>query len=870
MKTEILDFRFWILDSNKGGLRWATAILILLLCAGLPEAQAALSKSSPTGEEVWRINCGATAADYADPAGNTWVKDEDFYSIYRWGYINGNTASTTSNITNTSTPEIYKSSRWGGTNLSYKVEVPNGTYRVRLMFAETYWNQAGKRVFNVALEGNTLWSFVDIWAWAGNAMNKAMDLTADVTVTDGVLDVTFPVVQMDNACISGIEVKVLTLADDAFLDFVQKKMFWFYWNEADVQTGLVKWGENNFAQGYGNTSSIATDGFALSIYTIAASRGWITRQQAYDRVMKMLNTFETVIQNVHGFWWHFVYTATGAREGTTEISTVDSALFIMGALQAGEFFRSDHPDVASKADLLYRRMEWSWFLNVNAGDPYLNRFVNMGWKPEYQPGSPHGYVIASGRPEGGYFVNDWWNRYSESVFVNFLALGSPTYSAGPAAWTDMGKPWVDDFGYHYVNEPPLFTHQFHHLYYDMRNRHDGKVDYVDNTRKATQVNRLTCENDSRYEPKRWGLSGSNGPTGYQAYGAGTGGFHDGTVDPAAPAATMNITPTESIQATRFMFFQYKHHIWGQYGFSDAFNVSADWKDWLFDGLSAGALVIGIENYRTGMVRNEFMKNPYLATAYAQAGIKTFGQSALYNASTGSDAPNAFDNNMTTRWGSAFADPQWLEVDYGAGRTFNKVTINWEAAYGKDYKIQASWDANTWWDVATVVNGNGATDILTFPMNTARYWRMYGTKRGTAWGYSIWEMKFENTVNLALNKPATSSSNENSGVTAPKAFDGSFTTRWASLWSDPQWVRVDLGSNQNVSRVILHWEYAYGKDYKIQTSTDNINWTDRFTAVNGDGGVDECPFTAVSARYIRMYGTARGTGFGYSLWEMQVQ
>lgn len=845
-------------------------IIMAILMAAPATAFAALSQSSPSGEEVWRLDCGA-ANDYTAPDGNGWTKDEGYTSLYRWGFANGATASTSATITGTPTPEIYKTNRWGGNNMSYKIEVPNGTYRVRLMFAETYWDAPGQRVFNVALEGVTTWSYVDIYAWAAGKF-KAMDLTADVTVTDGVLDVGFPVVHNDNACLSGIEVKVLSVTNDSFLDFIQKKMFWYFWNEADPQTGLVKWGEDNWQIGYGNVSSIAVCGYAISIYTIAADRGWISRDAAYQRVRKLLDTFETTLQNVHGFWWHFVHTATGARDGTTEISTVDSTLFILGALQAAEYFRNDHPDIAAQADLLYRRMDWTWFLNVSNGDDFQKRFVNQGWKPEFQIGSPHSFNIPSGKPEGGYYVNDWWNRYSESVFIDLLALGSPTHPIASNAWTDMQRWWVDAYGYHFVQEPPLFTHQYHHLYFDLQNKHDGIVDYVDNTRKGTLTNRLTCVNDSlgRYEPKRWGLSGSGGPDGnYHAYGGDPGGSHDGTVAPTAATTSLVFTPTESMETARYMYFQYKHHIWGRYGFSDGFNVGQSWRHWAVNGLNNGAMVIGIENFRSGMVVNTFMQNPYAASALSAAGFRSFAQEPLYTASTGA-ARDAFDDNMGTRWASVQADPQWIEADFGEGRTFDNVVIQWEVAYGKSYKIQVSWDAVNWVDVYATTSGNGGEDVVTFPLTTARYWRLYGTERGTPWGYSIWEMNFDNTVNFAQGRPAASSSVEGPGMEAGNAVDGNDATRWASQWSDPQWMHVDLGAPMTISRVTLKWEYASGRNFNIQTSNDAVNWTTVAEVANSDGGVDEVPFTAVTARFVRMYGTARNTPYGFSLWELQVQ
>ncbi|MFF8408664.1 glycosyl hydrolase family 8 [Streptomyces omiyaensis] len=119
------------------------------------------------------------------------------------------------------------------------------------------------------------------------------------------------------------------------------------------------------------------------------------------------------------------------------------------------------------------------------------------------------------------------------------------------------------------------------------------------------------------------------------------------------------------------------------------------------------------------------------------------------------------------------------------------------------------------------------------------------------------------------KPATSSSVEGSGFAPGLAVDGSAATRWASLEGvDPQWIRLDLGANHTLSRVKLNWEAAYAKTYRIQTSADGSAWTDVYTTTTGDGAVDDLTLSG-SGRYVRMYGTGRGTAYGYSLWEFEV-
>ena len=124
--------------------------------------------------------------------------------------------------------------------------------------------------------------------------------------------------------------------------------------------------------------------------------------------------------------------------------------------------------------------------------------------------------------------------------------------------------------------------------------------------------------------------------------------------------------------------------------------------------------------------------------------------------------------------------------------------------------------------------------------------------------------------LSQSKPVTSSSVENSALGPGNAVDGNTGTRWASAeGGDPQWIRVDLGGSQTISRVVLRWETAFGKAYRVETSVDGKAWTGIYSTTSGNGGKDNLTGLSGQGRYLRVYGTARGTEWGYSLWELQV-
>ncbi|MGW0186281.1 discoidin domain-containing protein [Streptomyces sp. NPDC003362] len=123
--------------------------------------------------------------------------------------------------------------------------------------------------------------------------------------------------------------------------------------------------------------------------------------------------------------------------------------------------------------------------------------------------------------------------------------------------------------------------------------------------------------------------------------------------------------------------------------------------------------------------------------------------------------------------------------------------------------------------------------------------------------------------LSQGKSATASSSEGAAFAASAAVDGNLTgTRWASQWTDNQWLQVDLGTSADISRVVLTWEAAYGKAYDIQLSDNGTDWRTAKSVTAGDGGTDDLTLSG-TGRYVRLKGVTRATGYGYSLWEFQV-
>jgi F5/8 type C domain/Glycosyl hydrolases family 16 len=267
----------------------------------------------------------------------------------------------------------------------------------------------------------------------------------------------------------------------------------------------------------------------------------------------------------------------------------------------------------------------------------------------------------------------------------------------------------------------------------------------------------------------------------------------------------------------------------------------------------------------------YNKNPNYGANIAQGKPTTASstESAQFPAS------NATDGDITTRWSSAFSDPQSIQVDLGQNYNLNHATLTWEAAAASAYQLQTSTDGANWSTVYT--NNNSPQDIQSTALSaTARYVRVLATSRASQWGDSLYELALYGSPTsgggtatlLSQGKTATASATENASFTAGNAVDGNTGTRWSSAFSDPQWLEVDLGATHTISRVDLNWEAAYATGFQIQTSNDNANWSTVYSTTTGTGGAQSLTVSG-SGRYVRMNGTQRATQYGYSLWEFQV-
>ncbi len=381
-------------------------------------------------------------------------------------------------------------------------------------------------------------------------------------------------------------ITVTVLSDADYKDLIARKTF-DYFIAATSPNGLTL---DRFSSGgtQNGVNSIAASGFYLSALTVGAERGWITQSDAYNRAKTTLQTFVAGTPNVHGFFYHFLK-ADGTPSNTPflEVSSIDTALLMTGALQAGEYFGGD---IKTLADSIYRRVEWNWMYDAN-----LN-LIHQAW---HDSGAFEGY----------------YNTYSEGILLYLLAIGSPTHAIPAESFYGFHRPKGGYGGPDFVFTPggQVFTYQYAQTWFDFRNTTDALgVNWWQNSIEGVRSNQRFASNNSGsgYSGYMWGITACDGPDGYHAYGAqpSYGNYADGTIAPTGIGGSIVLAPDIALPALKYIYVTYGDKIWSPYGFIDSFNAKSNWYDSDYISIDQGVILLMLANERSGLMWKTFMKN----------------------------------------------------------------------------------------------------------------------------------------------------------------------------------------------------------------------------------------------------------------------
>ena len=399
----------------------------------------------------------------------------------------------------------------------------------------------------------------------------------------------------------------LSAHDQLFLEDLERRSFQYFWEHAGASTGLVL--DRTRTDGlpadedHRTIASIAATGFGLTAICVASERGWVKRDAGRERVRITLRFFADQALQEHGWFYHWLDVNTGERRWKSEVSSIDTALLLAGALTARKYFHDD-AEIVRLATEIYERIDFPWMLNGHA------TLLSMGW-----------------RPESG-FIKARWDDYSEHPILYFLAIGSPTHPISPAAWYAWRRNWNYYKGYKYLGTTPLFTYQYSQTWVDFRGRREARgerVDYFANSVTATLAHRQFCIDLAKefpgYGPNVWGISASDSVKGYVAWGGPPRDRAiDGTVVPYAAAGSLMFVPGLAVAALKKMRAQYSP-AYGKYGFADAFNPNTGWIDRDVIGIDLGITILGVENARSEFVWRWFMKNSEITRALDLVDLK---------------------------------------------------------------------------------------------------------------------------------------------------------------------------------------------------------------------------------------------------------
>lgn len=405
----------------------------------------------------------------------------------------------------------------------------------------------------------------------------------------------------------------LSTRDDAFLEDLERRMFLYFWEQADPKTGLVpdraRTDGSPLDENHQDVASIASTGFGLTALCIAAERGWIKPVEAKARVRATLLYFAERAEEFHGWFYHWLDAKTGARRWMSEVSSIDTALLLAGVLTARQRFRDD-AEIVRLATKIYERVDFVWMLNEH---PLL---LSHGWKPE------------SG------FLKPRWDTYSEDTILYMLAIASPTHPISPRSWYAFRRDRMTYAGYRYVTTKnvPLFIHQYSHAWIDYRHRREERgwrTDYFVNSINATRAHRAFCISLARefptYGPLMWGITASDSIKGYVVWGGPPRDpAIDGTVVPSAAGGSLMFTPDISLPTLREMLEKYGEKVYGRYGFVDAFNPVSGWVDTDVIGINVGIMLLSAENLRSENVWRWFMRNREIPRAMRLIGLNPYG------------------------------------------------------------------------------------------------------------------------------------------------------------------------------------------------------------------------------------------------------
>jgi hypothetical protein len=402
------------------------------------------------------------------------------------------------------------------------------------------------------------------------------------------------------------------LSDDELLTLVQEQTFRFFWDYAHPVSGLAR-----ERTGSGDVVTSGGSGFGLMAILVGIKRGFITRQEGFERIQKIvsfLNNNNT--EKFHGVFPHWLNGTTGkaipfsTKDNGADL--VETSYLIQGLLTVREYYKNGsapEQQLCSDITQLWEKVEWSWFRRGNQNVLYWHWSPNYAWDMNMQ-------------------IQGW----SECLIVYALAASSPTYGIPKEVYTNGWArngafPMKNGKAFYGITLPlswdyggPLFWAHYSFLGLDPRNLSDQYANYWEQNTAHSRINFEYCRDNPKnyigYSSDCWGLTACDVPDGYAACEPNN---DKGVIAPTAAISSIAYTPEESIDAIRYFYYVLGDKIWGDYGFYDSFDVTNNWWARSYLAIDQGPEICMIENYRSA-----FLWDLFMGSTEVQSGLTKLG------------------------------------------------------------------------------------------------------------------------------------------------------------------------------------------------------------------------------------------------------
>jgi hypothetical protein len=393
--------------------------------------------------------------------------------------------------------------------------------------------------------------------------------------------------------------KFPVISDDSLLTLVQKQTFRYFWDYGHPVSGLAR---ERF--GSGDIVTAGGSGFGLMGILVGIKRNFITRQQGFERLLKIANfLINPATDKFHGAFPHWLNGSTGKVYPFSQKDDggdlVETAFLMQGLLTVKEYFKNGSVEEMAMCDTIkkiWEKVEWSWYRNNNQNKLYWH------WSPNYN-----------------WYINMPVTGWNEGLIIYVLAASSPTFSIPKTVydegWARNGVyPMKNGKSFFGIQLPlgtdyggPLFFAHYSFMGLDPGNLSDQYANYWTQNVAHARINYEYCRSNPRnfrgYSNSCWGLTASDIQNGYSA----SSPTNDlGVISPTAALSSFPYTPVESMRALKFFYYTMGNKLWGEYGFYDAFNLSSLWFANSYLAIDQGPIICMIENYRSGFLWDLFM------------------------------------------------------------------------------------------------------------------------------------------------------------------------------------------------------------------------------------------------------------------------